>query len=217
MFYIKLDESMNLVVTVNEPLYRGDNLNRKITYLVPKTVGEIDMLTASIFLTFVRADGVPDIVILERQEEPYNDSYYQYVFPVTCKLTMFPGEVCTWMQIFAGTPSNPTISKSGECMLYIQNSKDSDDYISDQKITAMYQLYAKLNEQGEKLDDVSEELATKADGLVYDAEEESLMLTSDGEEVGAPVDVSDMVNKDDVIHFDSGDAPADDPDAVIYF
>lgn len=216
MFYIKLDENMNLVVTVNEPLYRGDNLNRKITYLVPKTVGEIDMLTASIFLTFVRADGVPDIVILERQEEPYNESYYKYVLPVTCKLTMFPGEVCTWMQIFAGTPSNPIVSKSGECMLYIQNSKNSDDYISDHSITAMYQLYAKINEHSDRLDEVSEELATKADGLVYDPEAELFTLTSDGKEVGDPVDVSDMVNKDDVIHFDSGDAPAGNPDAVTY-
>lgn len=217
MIYIKLDESMNLVITVNEPLYRGDNLNRKITYLVPKTVGEIDMLTASVFLTFVRADGIPDIVILERQKEPYNETYYQYVFPITCKLTMFPGEVCTWMQIFAGTPSNPTISKSGECMLYIQNSKNSDDYISDHKITAMYQLYAKLTEQDGKLDDVSNELASKADGLVYDSKEKLLTLTSDGEEIGESVDVSDMVNEDDVIHFGSGDAPTDSPDAVIYF
>lgn len=32
MIYIKLDESMNLVMTVNEPIYRGDNLNQKITY-----------------------------------------------------------------------------------------------------------------------------------------------------------------------------------------
>lgn len=44
MIYIKLDEDMNLVITKNEPIYRGDHLNRKITYLIPITVGDIDML-----------------------------------------------------------------------------------------------------------------------------------------------------------------------------
>ena len=47
MIYIKLDESMNLVMTVNEPIYRGDNLNQKIVYLIPLQVGEVDMLAAT--------------------------------------------------------------------------------------------------------------------------------------------------------------------------
>lgn len=42
MLYIKLDDSMNLMVTVNEPIYRGDNLNRKIIYLIPCYVGDFD-------------------------------------------------------------------------------------------------------------------------------------------------------------------------------
>lgn len=42
MLYIKLDDDMDLTITVNEPIYRGDNLNQKITYLVPKLVNEID-------------------------------------------------------------------------------------------------------------------------------------------------------------------------------
>ena len=51
MIYIKLDESMNLVMTVNEPIYRGDNLNQKIVYLIPLQVGEVDMLAATPYLT----------------------------------------------------------------------------------------------------------------------------------------------------------------------
>ena len=37
---------MDLVITVREPLFRGDNLNRKLVYLMPLTIGDIDMLTA---------------------------------------------------------------------------------------------------------------------------------------------------------------------------
>ena len=134
MIYIKLDESMNLVMTVNEPIYRGDNLNQKIVYLIPLQVGEIDMLTATPYLSYIRADGVADIVRLERQSEKYKEAYYQYVFPVSCRLTKFPGEVCSWLQIFSGTPSNPTIAKSGECLLYVEESKNMDDYICDHQL-----------------------------------------------------------------------------------
>ena len=48
--YIKLDENMNLVITNQEPLYRGDNLNRKIIYLIPLSVGEIDPAAAMLYL-----------------------------------------------------------------------------------------------------------------------------------------------------------------------
>lgn len=106
MLYIKLDDDMSLVITVNEPIYRGDNLSQKITYLIPTVVGEIDMLTASVFLSYVRADGVADVVVLDRSETPYNESYFQYTFPINCKLSKYPGEVCTWIQIYSGTPSN---------------------------------------------------------------------------------------------------------------
>ena len=44
MIYIKLDENMNLGITVNEPIYRGDRMNQKAIYLIPKTVGEIDII-----------------------------------------------------------------------------------------------------------------------------------------------------------------------------
>ena len=148
MFYIKLDDSMNLVVTEKEPIYRGDNLNQKITYLVPLTVGEIDMAAATLYLNYIRADGVADIVALERQEEKYNESYYKYLFPVSCKLTRFPGEVCTWMQIFSGTASNPTIAKSGECVLHIEASKNMDDYLCDHQISAIYALQKKIDGGG---------------------------------------------------------------------
>ena len=82
------------------------------------------MLTATPYLSYIRADGVADIVRLERQNEKYKEAYYQYVFPVSCRLTKFPGEVCSWLQIFSGTPSNPTIAKSGECLDAIQEEID---------------------------------------------------------------------------------------------
>lgn len=218
MFYIKLDENMDLVTTVREPLFRGDNLNRKIVYLIPLTVGDIDILNAYVYLNYVRADGVADVVTLERMEEKYNESYCQYTFPVTCKLTKYPGEVCTWMQIYTGTPSNPTIQKTGECMLQIQDSKNMDDYICDHQLSAIYALQKQAETTGSNVETIRVEMEKKGDNLVYDSENKILQMSSNGNPVGDAIDMSEMVNDDEIIHFgeENGDVSAD-ADAVIYF
>lgn len=145
MFYIKLGYDMQLSITIREPIYRGDNLNQKLVYLLPTSIGEIDMLTAIPYLNYIRADGVADVVRLDRSDEKYNESYYQYEVPVSCRLSKYPGEVCSWLQIYSGTPSNPTIAKSSECVLHIQDSKNMDDYICDHQLTAIYQMQKKID------------------------------------------------------------------------
>lgn len=140
MFYIKLNENMDLVTTVYEPIYRGDNLNQKIIFLLPPTVGEIELDTASVYLSYIRSDGAADVVLLERGETMYREAYYQYTLPVTCKLSRYPGEVCAWIQIYSGTPSNPTVAKTGECTLYVQESKCMDSYFCDHQMTVLYQI-----------------------------------------------------------------------------
>lgn len=82
MFYIKLDENMDLIITAKTPIYRGDNLNQKIVYLIPTQVEEIDMASATVYLLYIRADGVADVVSLEPMEEKYNETYFQYTFPL---------------------------------------------------------------------------------------------------------------------------------------
>lgn len=114
MFYIKLDDDMNLVITVREPIYQGDNLNQKIIYLIPKTIGDIDIASAKLYLNYIYADGTPDIDELNRLDNMYNDKYYQYTLPVTSKLTNHDGDICTWLDIRSGLTTDPIKSKSGE-------------------------------------------------------------------------------------------------------
>lgn len=193
MFYIKLDESMNLVVTQREPIYRGDNLSRRIIYLIPLTVGEIDPLTANFYLSYIRADGVADVVALERMEEKYNESYHQYTFPkfVNFKLTKYAGEVCTWLQIYSGDPANPTVAKSGECTLQVQASKNMDDYLCDHQVTAIYQFHKDLQDTVSSVENTVQEvhlaLDQKADDILYNVEDGTLQLAANGEPIGSKV------------------------------
>jgi len=199
MLYIKLDEDMNLGITVNEPIYRGDRLNQKIIYLLPLTVGDIDMQSATVYLSYIRADGTADIALLVRMEEKYNDNYYQYTLPITSTLTRFAGEICSWLQIYAGSPRNPMIAKSGECMLHIQDSKNMDEYISDRNLRLIYEMQRYMEdkvEQAEKtlterLDNTDKVVAAKADNIVFDEKNSTIQLVStivlrdeDGNETG---------------------------------
>lgn len=192
--YIKLDENMDLVITVNDPIYRGDNLNRKIIYLIPPVIGEVDVLTAELYLSYIRADGVADVVILERMEEKYNENYYQYTLPITCKLTKYPGEVCTWVQMYAGATDNPTVSKSSECILRIKESKSMDAYLEDSQMTALYQIHKQMNDGfsniEEVIDTVEALVAAKADNIVFDSESSTIQLTANGEPIGDAIIVA---------------------------
>lgn len=199
MLYIKLDEDMSLNITVNEPIYRGDRLNQKIIYLIPLTVGDIDVQSATVYLSYIRADGTADIALLTRMDETYNESYYQYTLPVTSTLTRYAGEVCSWLQIYAGPSNDPMIAKSGECMLHILASKNMDEYISDRNLSLIYAMQKQMEEKveqtektlTERLDKTDEAVAAKADNIVFNAENSTIQLVStiilkdeDGNETG---------------------------------
>lgn len=191
MIYIKLCDDMELTITVNQPIYRGDNLNQNIRYLVPLMVGNVDMLTATVYLNYIRSDGTPDVVMLERQEEKYNESYFQYILPVSSKVSRYAGEVCTWMQICSGPISNPVIAKSGECILRILESKDMDEYLGDRHVTALYQMQKKIDDGFSSVNGAIDALiAEKADNIIFNSEDSTIQLTANGVPIGDKVIVS---------------------------
>lgn len=186
MLYIKLDESMNLVVTKNEPIYRGDHMNQKITYLIPIMVGDIDMLQATVYLSYIRADGTADIALLVREEEAYNERYFKYHLPITSNLSRYAGEICTFLQIFSGPPRHPIIAKSGECMLRVIDSKNMDEYITDRNLRLIYEMQRYMEDKVEKaektlterINKTDEAVAAKADNIVFDGENSTIQLVS---------------------------------------
>lgn len=219
MIYIKLDKNMQLEMTAREPIRRGDNLSKKIIFVIPKQIDEIDLAASTIYLCYIRADGVPDIVTLKRQSESYNEDYFQYVLPVSCRLSRFPGEVCAWLHIFAGTLASPTTAKSSECLLHIEDSKNMDDYLCDHQISAIYEMQERADTAENTVEFMKVELEKKGDSLAYDTSKQTLQLTSNGTPVGTAIDMSMVGSDDDVIHFKSAavEEPADSADDVIHF
>lgn len=186
MFYIKLDKAMNLVVTSREPLYRGDHLCRKLTYLLPLQVGDIDIGAAAVYLSYIRADGTADIDLLNRQKELYNKNYYQFTMPVTSRLTQYAGPVTTFLTIYTGPYKTPIIDKSSECVLLIQASPNMDEYISDRNLGLIYDMQRHMEDKVEKakaalnerIDKTNETVAAKADNIVFNEKDSTIQLVS---------------------------------------
>jgi len=203
MIYIKLDKDMTLSVTVHAPLYRGDNASRKITFLLPLTVGEVDMLAACVYLSYIRADGTADIVLLNRSDEKYNEEYYQYTLPITSTMTRYPGDICMWLQIYSGPSRNPIIAKSSECVLPILASTNMDEYISDRNLGLIYMMQRHMEGKIEKAEEalnvridetneaMAEGLGTKADNIAFHEEDGTLQLMCGEKPIGDAVVVED--------------------------
>lgn len=183
MIYFKLDESMNLVNTVNEPIYRGDMLYNKIIFLVPECIGDIDTKSATVYLSYIRADGTADIALLSRMDNMYKDKYYQYTLPITSAITKYAGEICAWMQIFAGSARDPMIAKSGECIIRVMESQNMDEHITDKHLRLIYEMQKHMEDLVEKTEEsISERidggLAAKADNIMINEDESTIQLVS---------------------------------------
>lgn len=218
MFYIKLEDDLSLVITERDVLRRGDNLSKKVIYLVPQAVGELDAKTAFFYLNYIRADGVADIVMLERMEDMYNETYYQFTFPITCKLTRFAGSVCTWMQIYDGSMSNPMVAKSGECVLQIEDSKNMDDYVSDRVVTALYQYDKKVADgfadANSRIDDNADAITQNIEAIAQNAEAIAQNAEAIGENAQAIADNSSVIETNAVAIGENSAAISENAEAI---
>lgn len=203
--YIKLNENKELTITKAETLYRGENLATSLIFLIPLKFGDLVTADSTLFMSYIRADGVPDISMLVQNGEMYNENYFQFTVPVDCKLTFASGKAVIWLQAHCDVNGETAIAKSGECALWIRDTQDANGLCADEMYTAIYQLQSNL-------EDVSAALKTKADGLAYDDKTRNLQLTSGGEAVGNAV----VVPSDEFVEEEKGgewsDMGSDDED-----
>ena len=149
MTYIKINDELDLVTTVAEPIFQGENLSKSFTFLVPEQVGDLSVASSLAYLVYIRADGHADIVYLKREKEKYNDDYYQYIISIPERVTRYPGEIVFWIEFYSGRASNPIVVKTGSCVANVIEAHSSGDRIDDNELSIIYQLHSKLVEATE--------------------------------------------------------------------
>ena len=61
------------------------------------------------------------------------------------------------------------IAKSGECLLYVEESKNMDDYICDHQLSAIYEMQKKTENTESNMDAIQEEIdkLVKGDDVIH--------------------------------------------------
>lgn len=219
LFYIKLTEDKDLEITVREPIYRGEKLNGELIFLLPEQVDELMIEQSLVYLSYIRADGHADVVYLERLEEKYNETYFQFTLPITSRLTRFPGQMNVFLQIFSGDPVDPQIVKSGELCLTVEESPDMDQYFqADRFITALYQHDKRMKDEFERVDESiaenSEDIAENAEHIGENAEAIRQNTEAINENSQAIADNSEAIEMNAIAIGENSAAIRDNADAI---
>lgn len=144
MYTIILTDDKELIATQTQPVYVGENLSETVQFILPATIEDVKLDTATVFLSYVKQDGTGDLDTLTRIGD-YDTTHYSYCFPIDSKVTKHAGNLCMWLIIYSGSPCSPTVTKSSEYMFVVSPSRDTSDMI-DSSVTAIYKLKAQIDD-----------------------------------------------------------------------
>jgi hypothetical protein len=113
-------------------------------------------------------------------------AHYRMTIPITSALTEYAGEVKVWLTFF-NTESNRLI-KTNITSFYVYPSETSPTTIDDDN--GSYDVVTQLQSQ---IDDLYK---NKADALVYELEDNTLQLSSEGELIDQAIQLSGGVSWD---------------------
>lgn len=178
MYVIKMANDKSLVNTIKSTIYRGELNANRILFLLPNEWDEHLMADYGVRLDYITPDGVGNSEMLCAEQDSYK-GYLQFYVPVGCPMTDQGGAVELWLSIL--DRDGTVVIKTGSNYLFVEERKTVSDYYPAEKRELLDALAA----------DVETLKRTKADNLVYNAEDNFLQLSAEGEPIGDKVMMSD--------------------------
>lgn len=214
MYIIIVENDNSLYGSCKEKIIQREKLFNKLCFLVPPHYNGHDMSRCTVTMRYllpISKEFRTETLILSN--ERYKE-YLKYVLPVDTNLTKEYGDVelnLTFTMLDVDNNGNiiQRVRKTENGVLYITPIPDWDSMIPDASLAALDERILKQDAQIRALADVANILdSVKADNLVYNDDEETLQLTSQGVGIGNKVSVRDML--DDGIPVVDLDGKSDD-------
>lgn len=203
MYVIKMENDKSLVTTIKSTIYRGELNANRILFLLPNEWEEHLLADYGVRMDYITPDGIGNSEMLAPEQDSYK-GYLQYYVPIDCPMTDQDGVVELWLSILDA--DGTLVIKTGSNYLMVVERKVITDYYPAEK----RELLATLATDVETLK------KTKADNLIYDAEESYLQLSAEGEPIGDKVIMAhDCMAPADSVIIDGGDADDDDEEIPI--
>lgn len=95
--YFKVEQDLQLNMTVRDMLYVGDELNEKIKFLIPHTIRGASVTDVS--LCYITKTDIYITETLVRDSEDYNADYMQFTPDPMSGMANYPGKVIVWLTL----------------------------------------------------------------------------------------------------------------------
>lgn len=211
--YIKMTDDKELLITIPTTIYRGETKADLITFLIPNSLGDLNVADCIVTMRYILPDGVGHSEALSVQPEMYK-SYLQYSTVVNTRLTKQDGDVTVWLQGFDHDATG-VLFKTGEVIIPIHESKNIADYLSGDDLDQLEQIAAQLVELDEAITELDN---TKADDITYNEDDGTLQLLANNQKIGTMLDFHEAVgDANEVIKFEDDGSIKFDDDGSIEF
>lgn len=189
MYTIVMQNTKELVKTVETNLYQRENLVDKIQFLIPEQYEDIKLADFTATLKYADPNLVAHAEILQLDEELYK-GYLRYVLPIDTSLTEYAGDIEIRIT-FSKTDleaKKQYVLHTGTTVVSIQTVKDYYTFVPDESLEFVDQKIGELDAKISALEAIATTYdQKKADNITYD--ENKIQLTSNGEKIGNAITI----------------------------
>lgn len=200
MYTLLLGENNQLVTTVKERIMQRSKLVDNLHFLVEPSYKGLDMSAFTVMLEYVLPISREyKTEVLVKSDELYK-GMLEYKLPLDTNITREHGNVemqLTFTKTEMDTDGKivARVRKTSKCDINIIPITAWSDYIVDSDLTALDQRLVMAENMINALNDISNEIYTnKADNIIYNAENHTLQLSSNGVLIGNQVTLN--INSD---------------------
>lgn len=204
MPYVILVENDNsLYGSCKSRIMQREKLFNKLWFLVPPHYNGYDMSQCTVTMRYILPISKEFITeTLALSDEKYEE-YLKYVLPVDTNLSKEWGDIelnLTFTMVDVDEDGNAVqrVRKTDNYLLHITQLPDWDKLIPDSALSALDQRILKQDAQIKALAELADAFdgngnVAMVDNLVYNSDEDTLQLSSNGIGVGDKVSVRDML------------------------
>lgn len=200
MYTILVCDDNTLYGSCKSKIMQKEKLFNKLWFLVPPHYNGHDMSLCTVTMRYllpISREFVTETLALsdERYEE-----HLKYILPIDTNLTKEWGDIelnLTFTMLDTDDNGNivQRVRKTDNYLLHITQLPDWDNFVPDSALSAIDQRILKQDAQIKALNDLAEVLeGNKVDNLVYDEDDDTLQLSSNGVGIGNKVSVRDMMD-----------------------
>ena len=203
MPYVILVENDNsLYGSCKSRIMQKEKLFNKLWFLVPPHYNGYDMSQCTVTMRYVlpiSKEFKTETLVLS--DEKYEE-YLKYILPVDTCLTKEWGDIelnltFTMLDVDDNGNAVQRVRKTDNYLLHITQLPDWDSFVPDSALSAIDQRILKQDAQIKALTDLADAFngnVNMVDNLVYDENDDTLQLSSNGVGVGDKVSVRDMLD-----------------------